>query len=318
MFSLLLWVPLWVLLWISGFRVPYQEMNKAEAWTLSMAKAQVSHVFSWLFLLLDTGWGCGRPAWSLTPGYFFPFPFWDGQISRVLAFLEGGKASFVPLCSLTAPPVIWRPSAFRPQSPQNQWIWPSHPGPVSFSPWRLDCFFMPNTLAYSRHPAPTPPLKLFSSQSLFLFAYLNCGVGEDFLRVPWTARRSNQSILKDVSPGCSLEGLMLKLKLQSFGELSEELTLLKRPWCWEGLGAGGEGDDRGWDGWMASLTQWAWVWVISGSWWWTGRPGVLRFMGLQRVRHDWATDWTDLFLLFYFWPHWVFIAGQFQAGFSLN
>ena len=64
----------------------------------------------------------------------------------------------------------------------------------------------------------------------------------------------------------------------------------KRLWCWEGLGAGGEGDDRGWDGWMASLTWWMWVWVNSGSWWWTGRPGVLRFMGSQRVRHNWATD----------------------------
>ena len=60
--------------------------------------------------------------------------------------------------------------------------------------------------------------------------------------------------------------------------------------CWEGLGAGGEGDDRGWDGWMASPTQWTWVWVNSGSWWWTGRPGVLRFMGSQRVGHDWATE----------------------------
>ena len=69
----------------------------------------------------------------------------------------------------------------------------------------------------------------------------------------------------------------------------------KRPWCWEGLGARGEGDDRGWDGWMASPTRWTWVWVSSGSWWWTGRPGVLRFMGLQRVGHNWATElnWTD-------------------------
>ena len=65
--------------------------------------------------------------------------------------------------------------------------------------------------------------------------------------------------------------------------------------CWEGLGAGGEGDDRGWDGWMVSLTQWTWVWVNSGSWWWTGRPGMLQFAGSQRVRHDWATElnWTD-------------------------
>ena len=70
----------------------------------------------------------------------------------------------------------------------------------------------------------------------------------------------------------------------------KELTHWKRPWCWEGLGAGGEGDRGGWDGWMASLTLCTWVWVNSGSWWWTGGPGVLWFMGLQRVRHDWATE----------------------------
>ena len=70
-----------------------------------------------------------------------------------------------------------------------------------------------------------------------------------------------------------------------------ELTHWKRPWFWEGLGAG-EGDNRGWDGWMASPTRWAWVWVKSGSWWWTGRPGVLRFRGPQRVGHDWATELT--------------------------
>ena len=71
--------------------------------------------------------------------------------------------------------------------------------------------------------------------------------------------------------------------------------LIGRLWCWEGLGVGGEGDNRGWDGWMASLTRWTWVWVNSRSWWWTGRPGVLRFMGSQRVRHDWVTElsWTD-------------------------
>ena len=69
----------------------------------------------------------------------------------------------------------------------------------------------------------------------------------------------------------------------------KKLTRLKRLWCWERLRAGGEGDNRGWDGWMASLTRWAWVWVDSGSWGWTGRPGVLRFMGSPRVGHDWAT-----------------------------
>ena len=75
----------------------------------------------------------------------------------------------------------------------------------------------------------------------------------------------------------------------------EELTHWKRPWFWERLKAGGEGDDRGWDGWLASQTQWNWVWVSSGSWWWTGNPGVLQAMGSQRVGHDWATElnWTD-------------------------
>ena len=116
------------------------------------------------------------------------------------------------------------------------------------------------------------------------------------LRVPWTARRSNQSILKDISPECSLEGLMLKLKLQYFGHLIwwGDLTHLKRPWCWQRLKVGGEGNDRGWDGWMSSPTQRTWVWVNSRSWWWTGRSGVLQSMVLQRVGRDWVTElFTD-------------------------
>ena len=113
------------------------------------------------------------------------------------------------------------------------------------------------------------------------------------LRVPWPARRSSQSILKEMSPEYSLEGLMLKLKLQYFCQLCEDLTHWKRPWCWERLKAG-EGDDRRWDGWMASLTQWTWVWASFGSWWWTGKPGMLQSKGSQRVGHDWATElnWT--------------------------
>ena len=124
------------------------------------------------------------------------------------------------------------------------------------------------------------------------------------LRVPWTARISNQSILKEISPGYSLEGLMLKLKLHTLATWCKELSHWKRPWCWEGVGAGREGDDRGWDGWMASPTRWTWVWVNSGSWWWTGRPGVLQFMGSQGVRHDWATelDWRK--------DKWVFLVAQ--------
>ena len=83
---------------------------------------------------------------------------------------------------------------------------------------------------------------------------------------------------------------ILPLKMRSLIVSAVELTHWKRLWCWEALGAGGEGDDRGWDGWMASLTRWTWVWVNSGRWWWTERPGVLWFMGSQRVRHDWATE----------------------------
>jgi len=109
------------------------------------------------------------------------------------------------------------------------------------------------------------------------------------LRVPWTARRSNQSISKEINPEYSLEGLMLKLKLQYLATWCEELTHLKRLWCWERLKVGGEGEDRGWDSWMPLPTQWTWVWVSSGSWWWTGRPGMLQSMGLWRVGHDWVT-----------------------------
>ena len=109
------------------------------------------------------------------------------------------------------------------------------------------------------------------------------------LRVPWTAKRSNQYILK-INPGISLEGMMLKLKLQYFGHLMWRVDSLDKIWCWEGLGAGGEGDDQGWDGWMASLTRWTWVWVNFGRWWWTGRPGVLRFMVSQRVGEDWEAE----------------------------
>ena len=116
------------------------------------------------------------------------------------------------------------------------------------------------------------------------------------LRVPWTARRSNQSILKEISPRCSLKGLMLKLKLQYFGHLMWRVDSLEKTLMLGGIGAGGGGDDRGWDGWMTSPTRWTWVWVNSRSWWWTGRPGVLWFMGSQRVRHDWVTElnWADM------------------------
>ena len=117
-------------------------------------------------------------------------------------------------------------------------------------------------------------------------------------RVPWTARRSNQSILKEISPEYSSEGLLLSWNSNTLATWCKELTHWKRPWCWERLKAGGEGNDRGWDGCMASLTWWTWVWVSSRSWWWTGKPSVLQSMGSQRVRHKWSTELNWLYFCF--------------------
>ena len=113
------------------------------------------------------------------------------------------------------------------------------------------------------------------------------------LRVPWTARRSSQSILKEISLDVHWKDWCWSWNSNTLAAWCGELTHLKRPWCWERLRAGGEGHNRGWDGWMASPTQWTWVWVNSRSWWWTGRPGVLRFMALR----SWTqlSDWTELY-----------------------
>ena len=125
------------------------------------------------------------------------------------------------------------------------------------------------------------------------------------LRVTWTARRYNQSILKEISLGCSLEGLMLKLKLQYFGHLMPRADSFEKTLMLGKIEGRRRRDDRGWDVWMASPTQWTWVWVDSNSWW-TGRPVVLWFMGLQRVGYDWATGlisclWCIKFIQ-YLWP----------------
>ena len=110
------------------------------------------------------------------------------------------------------------------------------------------------------------------------------------LSVPWTAKRSNQSILKEINPEYSLAGLMLKLKLQYFGHLMRRANSFEKTLMLGKIEGGREGDDRGWDGWMASPTRWTWVQASSGSWWWTGKPGVLQPMGLQTVGHDWTTE----------------------------
>ena len=110
------------------------------------------------------------------------------------------------------------------------------------------------------------------------------------LRIPWTARRSNQSILKESVLNIHWKERGWSWNSNTLATWCEEQTHWKRPWCWERLRAGGEGDDRGWDDWMASLTRWAWVWTSSGSWWRTRRPGVLQSMGWHRVRHDWVNN----------------------------
>ena len=108
----------------------------------------------------------------------------------------------------------------------------------------------------------------------------------------------------------SLEGMMLKLKLQSFGHLMRRADSWKRPWCWERWRAGGEGDDRGWDGWMASLTQWTWVWGDSGKWWRTEKPGMLQSMRLQRVGHDLATQQQQQQIICLKWKHVHWFSGS--------
>ena len=112
------------------------------------------------------------------------------------------------------------------------------------------------------------------------------------LRVPWTARRSNQSILKEISPEYSLEGLMLKLKFQYFDHLMQRTDSFKNTLMLGKIEAGREGDDRGLDCWMASLTQWTWVWVISGHWWRTGKPRVLQSMGSKESDTSEQLNWT--------------------------
>ena len=119
---------------------------------------------------------------------------------------------------------------------------------------------------------------------------LNCGVGEDSwaslgLQGDPTSPSKRKSVLN-----IHLKDWCWSWNSNTLATWCEELTRWKRPWCWERLRAGGEGDDRGWDGWMASPTGWTWVWAGSRSWWWTGKPGVLQFMESQRVRHDWETE----------------------------
>ena len=125
---------------------------------------------------------------------------------------------------------------------------------------------------------------------------LNRGVGEDSLESLGLQGDPTSPFQRRLVLGVHWKDWCWTWNSNTLATWCEGLTHLKRPWCWERLRAGGEGVNRGWDGWMASPTQWIWVWVNSRSWWWTGRPGVLQFMELQRVRRDWATElnWTGV------------------------
>ena len=118
---------------------------------------------------------------------------------------------------------------------------------------------------------------------------------EKTLESPLDCKEIKPVILKEISPEYSLEDWW-SWSSSTLAAWCKELTHWKRPWCWERLKTGGEGDDKGLDGCMASLTWWTWVWASSSSWWWTGRPGLLQSMGLQRVRQDWVTvlNWTEM------------------------
>ena len=150
---------------------------------------------------------------------------------------------------------------------------------------------------------------LWRQLSLEKLILLNDGVGEDSWESLGLQRDPTSPSWRRPVLGVHWKDWCWSWNSNTLATSCEELTHWKRPWCWERLRAGGEGDNRGWDGWMASLTRWAWVWVDSGSWWWTGRPGVLRFMGSQRVRHNWVTElnlnWRSsvIFLAFLFSNH---------------
>ena len=130
-------------------------------------------------------------------------------------------------------------------------------------------------------------LSRLSAEELMLS---NCGVGEDSWESLGLQGDPTSPFWRRLALGFLWKEWCESWNSSTLATSCQELTHWKRLWGWEGLGAGGEGDNRGWNGWMASLTRWMWVWVNSGSWWWTGKPGVLQFMGSQRVGHDWATE----------------------------
>ena len=184
--------------------------------------------------------------------------------------------------------------------------------------WVVDAI-QPSYLLPSPSPLPSifPSIRVFSKSQLFAWGGQSIGVSvstsvlpmntQDWSPWGWTGWISLQSkglsrVFSNTTVQKHQKDWCWSWNFNTLATWCEELTHWKSPWCWERLRAGGEGDNRGWDGWMASQTQWTWVWVNSGNWWWTRKPGVLQFMGSQRVGHDWATElsWTDG----HFWLQW--------------
>ena len=154
-------------------------------------------------------------------------------------------------------------------------LWQTHTNIISqFSRSVMSNSLQPHESQHARPPCPLPTPRVYSNSRPWSW---------------WCQRRSALGVL--------WKEWCWSWNSSILATSCEELTHWKRPWCWEGLGAGEEGDDRGWGGWMASPTRWTWVWVNSGSWWWTWRSGVLRFMESQRVGHDWVTELIATFIL---------------------
>ena len=149
----------------------------------------------------------------------------------------------------------------------------------SIPPLRMPSL-LPHDLCHEQNASPAPRTTHSS--------VLNCGVGEEAWESLGLHRALNSPSYRKSVLNIHWKDWWWSWNSNTFATWCEELTHLKRPWCWERLKAGVEGGDRGWDDCMASPTRWTWIWVNSGSWWWTGRPGVLQSMGPQRVGHDWA------------------------------
>ena len=204
--------------------------------------------------------------------------WWCPCVESSLVLLEEGLCYTSPFSWQNSislcPPSFYTPGPNLPVTPGISWL----PTFAFQSPvMKITSFFGVSFRLWRR----------LSAEELIL---LNCGVGEDSWESLGLQGDPTSPFWRRSALGILWKEWCWSWNSSTLATSCEELTHWKKLWCWEGLGAGGEGDDRGWDGWMPSLTWWTRVWVNSGSWWWIGRPGVLWFMGLQRARHDWVTE----------------------------